>query len=112
MSLSHRYSSVSQAVIAACRARWPHHTAKHMARKWGRAVVTTKLWLSKGIPAYQIHTILADLDDELSATIDELEQLHGQLRRTRLETTAARIGSAPGATRRQGIATTRPEAPE
>lgn len=75
---------MSDAVIAACRARWPRHTAKRMAQKWGRAVVTTKLWLTKGVPAYQLHTILADLDDELTASIEELTELHASLRRARL----------------------------
>jgi hypothetical protein len=78
-------SSMSAEALAAIRTVWPRHTAKHMSRKWGRAVVTMKLWLSKGIPEYQLQMILADLEKEMGQHVEELTARYAALRRARLE---------------------------
>jgi hypothetical protein len=89
------YRSVMSAdAIAAIRTIWPKHTAKRMSRKWGRAVVTMKLWLSKGIPEYQLQMILADLEEEMGLYVDELTARHAALRSARLEEKTARTRRA------------------
>jgi hypothetical protein len=97
---------VSAAAIAieACRTVWPRHTAKHVARKWGRAVVTAKLWLRRGAPEYQIQMILADLDEELARQEAHLVRLRDEIRRARSAESSPSIGGAAGAPAHKGAA--------
>jgi hypothetical protein len=88
---------VSTAAIQACRAVWPRHTSKFMARKWGHAVITAKKWLARGIPEYQLQRILADLDEELARQEAELLRLRDEIRRARFEGSSARSGGVAAA---------------
>jgi hypothetical protein len=101
---------VSDVLTAAIRLRWPRHTAKHMSRKWGRAVITAKHWLKNGIPPYQFHTILADLDTELEAMERELVSVRAELRRAREQQGQVPYRGA-GASRRESAAPRHPVAP-
>jgi hypothetical protein len=108
--ISQRFRDVSDVLTAAIRLRWPRHTAKHMSRKWGRAVITAKHWLRDGIPPYQQHTILADLDTELEAMERELVAIREGLRRVR-EQQSQVPGRGAGASRGESAAPRHPVAP-
>lgn len=110
MSLSQKDKWMSVEVISALRARWPRHTAKHVAKRWGRAVVTAKWWLRNGVPEYLLQTILADLDAELAQMEEELTAQRAALRRARHEAKTAGAGGAVGARRGQGDALGRAQA--
>jgi hypothetical protein len=110
VSLSDRYKSMSDVLTAAIRLRWPRHTAKHMSRKWGRAVITAKHWLKNGIPPYQHHAILADLDEELAVMERELVAIRDGLRRAR-EQQSQVPGRGAGASHGESAAPRHPVAP-
>jgi hypothetical protein len=108
--ISHRYTWMSDVLTAAIRLRWPRHTAKHIANRYGRAVITAKCWLRDGIPPYQFHTILADLDTELEAMERELTAVREGLRRAREQQGQVPYRGA-GASRGESAASRHPVAP-
>lgn len=98
---------MSAEAITVIRTLWPRHTAKHIARRWGRATRTAKQWLRNGVPEYLLQTVLADLDEELASYERELTAARESLRKARDEGTAPSTGGAAGAIAREAAARVR-----